>query len=217
MTFGRDGNLFVSLVRPKGRRDQLLFSPEGGKTPMRKGLTLTAVAALAFSIMSGHADGQKPRTVKQQSEYDRQAAIVAEAEKLQGVWTLDSKEVEGKPEPAVGASRTELSIHRTDFKLVYYHQKKGDPPALPAQVDGGRFKLVPLKNGTAIDFLSSVHTSGGKEQEQLGIYSLEGNVLTICVAPHGSKERPKGFSTKGTKNTTYVLVKKRDKIGKGAA
>jgi uncharacterized protein (TIGR03067 family) len=176
---------------------------------MRWILTLAAAGALAFPIMPGHADEQKLPTDQQQSEYDRQAVIVAEAEKLQGIWTFDSKEVEGTPEPAVGASRTELTIRCTDFQLVYYHRKKGDPPALPKQVDGGRFKLVPSKNGAAIDFLSSVNTSGGKEQEQFGIYSLEGNVLTICVAPHGSKERPKSFCTKGTKNSTSVFVKKR--------
>jgi uncharacterized protein (TIGR03067 family) len=144
------------------------------------------------------------------TEYDRQAVIVPEAIKLQGTWVLDSTEEEGKSRPALGkGERGEvlLSVWGTNFSLLDYRQREGDPPALPRTIEAGKFKIVPAKKGPVIDLLSSMNWAAGKERK--GRYEFQGDVLRLCVSPPGGKDRPKSVATKGTRNTTYVFVRRR--------
>ncbi len=144
------------------------------------------------------------------TEYDRQAVIVPEAIKLQGTWVLDSTEEEGKSRPALGkGERGEvlLSIGGTNFSLIDFRQREGDPPSLPRTIEAGKFKIVPAKKGPVIDLLSSMNWAAGNERK--GRYEFQGDVLRLCVSPPGGKERPKSVATKGTKNTTYIFVRRR--------
>ena len=114
----------------------------------------------------------------------------------QGVWQVTSFMRNGKET----AKETVDSIERmVDGKHVVWKR------------DGKRFagttvELNPEINPKTLD----VSPDGGtmKGEKLLGIYKLEGDILTICMAPKG-KDRPAKFEAiPGTDDTLMVFKKK---------
>ncbi|HEX4608681.1 MAG TPA: TIGR03067 domain-containing protein [Urbifossiella sp.] len=60
-------------------------------------------------------------------------------------------------------------------------------------VEKGTFKLNPKAKTPTIDYDITEGTHKGKRQ--LGIYKLDGDTLTLCLAEEGAKARPTKFGT----------------------
>jgi uncharacterized protein (TIGR03067 family) len=75
------------------------------------------------------------------------------------------------------------------------------------EVENGTYKLDAAKKPAAIDLIIG---KGGKDEgkTQLGIYKLEGDVLTVAIAEANSKTRPSSFEgVKGVEVTTLKRAK----------
>jgi uncharacterized protein (TIGR03067 family) len=121
-------------------------------------------------------------------------AIKKELEKLQGTWQLVSAETDGKPAPEETIKKVKVVIQGAKH-TVYFGEEviakeiafQIDPSADPKTVDDT------LPDGKMIH----------------GIYELDGDTLTSCVAAV-DKERPTEFVSKpGTGHTLRVF--KREK------
>jgi uncharacterized protein (TIGR03067 family) len=69
----------------------------------------------------------------------------------------------------------------------------------------GTIKLDPTKKPKTMDI---THTKGpDKDKQQFGIYKLEKDKLTICVAHPGKpvEDRPTGFTTKDSDHVLFVF------------
>jgi uncharacterized protein (TIGR03067 family) len=108
---------------------------------------------------------------------------------IQGTWSLTALEVNGKP---IGDS-----VRGTGIKVIVgknntiTFQGKPTSDKDKAAPLTGTFKLDPAQKPKTID--TTVKTEGKDTVEQ-GIYQLEGDTLTLCMARAGA-ERPKEFKT----------------------
>jgi uncharacterized protein (TIGR03067 family) len=115
----------------------------------------------------------------------------AELKKLEGVWIVESHEHGGKKTPAKKLITWNLTVKgdrfttREGLELLDESEVKLNPKA----------RTIDLKLTAGPD----------KGQTVLGIYKLEGGVLTVCVAEPG-KPRPGAFAAKeGTGATLFVF------------
>jgi uncharacterized protein (TIGR03067 family) len=97
-------------------------------------------------------------------------------EALQGKWEMTASELDGKKQ-AVGQVRTVKGS-------AYSIEKDGKV------LGKGTLKLDSSASPKAID----ITREGGKPR--LGIYTIDGDVQKVCIAPEG-KDRPKEFTSKG--------------------
>jgi uncharacterized protein (TIGR03067 family) len=115
-------------------------------------------------------------------------AIKRETAKFQGTWKFVSMEVEGKKKPDA-----DFNKYTVVLKAHRWAVSEGDKIA--AEVI---FKLDPAKKPKAIDLVDA------KNKRLIrGIYSLEGDKLTVCDRGSEKGERPSEFTTKA--NTGLVL------------
>ncbi|MEI6540943.1 MAG: TIGR03067 domain-containing protein [Planctomycetota bacterium] len=119
----------------------------------------------------------------------------ADADAIQGVYTMLSGEVKGEKlsEQTVTTAQTTVEGNRHTVNV-------GDDTII------GTHKLNPSKTPKEIE---STDTEGAfKGKTYLGIYKLENGVWTVCFAAPG-KDRPKEFTTKsGTGELMHVWKKK---------
>jgi uncharacterized protein (TIGR03067 family) len=115
-------------------------------------------------------------------------------ESFQGKWKLVASEVGGMKLPEEGGTWVVKDNH--------YTFRAGD------QTEKGTIKLDPGKKPAAIDLEITEGMDKGKTQ--VGIYKLEGDKLTVCVARAGDKERPTEFKTKeGTQELMFVFQREK--------
>jgi uncharacterized protein (TIGR03067 family) len=119
-----------------------------------------------------------------------------ELDRLQGTWQVVSLEVNGEKAPAEALK---------DFKLLI----KGDRAShqVGETTEESLLKLDPSRNPRTVDFVIVGGTDKGKTM--LGIYKLEGDMLTFCVAQPGT-DRPREFGSK-PKSNIGLIVLRRDK------
>jgi uncharacterized protein (TIGR03067 family) len=124
-----------------------------------------------------------------------------ELERHQGTWRATSSIYEGQEAPA----EIVRSITRTVEKDHVVWKRDGKSFA------GTRIELDPARDPRTIDVIPD----GGKDRGEhvLGIYKLEGDRLTICMAAPG-KPRPNEFKAdKGSGWTLRTFT--REKAGQG--
>jgi uncharacterized protein (TIGR03067 family) len=120
-----------------------------------------------------------------------QDAVRQEKEKLKGTWALVSMEAQGKPVPAADLKVVKYTFEEARFS---YEDGRGGPKE-------GMYTLGSARSPKSID-LSQDGSLAAR-----GIYKLEGDRLTLCLAsPRG--ERPTEFTTKAGVSTVLVVFQR---------
>jgi uncharacterized protein (TIGR03067 family) len=120
---------------------------------------------------------------------------VDELQDFQGTWQAVWLAEDGRKMTAEEVKRTRLTIsaNRYTFHLGDYD--------LHGVID----RIDRTRNGGAVDFVAE--GPGGAGKTCLGLYLLEEDELTVCVAPPG-RERPTSFAPKrGSGHSLYLLKK----------
>jgi uncharacterized protein (TIGR03067 family) len=116
---------------------------------------------------------------------------------LLGEWTGEKAETGGMPLPVpVGGMTMEF---KPDGKVVM--TDAGKPP------EEGGYKADPKKDPHEIDIVPPA--AGGKVMTMLGIYKVDGDTLTVCLAAAG--ERPKKFESAAGQATLLLTFKRAKK------
>jgi uncharacterized protein (TIGR03067 family) len=153
--------------------------------PVRK----AAAAAGFISLILALAGAAAQKAPDPKSDRDKAA--------LQGTWKWQSAALAGDPFPA-----SEVRLMAMTFK--------GDQ-VMPSSdpTDMATFLLDPSKSPATIDFVDR-----GKSVD-LGIYKIEGDVLTICMAlAQTRRPRPAAFDSTRENGALLIVMKKPPAPGK---
>jgi uncharacterized protein (TIGR03067 family) len=123
-------------------------------------------------------------------------------DKLQGSWDIVALQVDGVVMPQMFIWSEKPTTVFTGDKFRVRIAGKGLLPA--GQSSDSTFRLDPSQKPKAIDVTEEGHDG---LQTLKGIYMLDGDSLTICVAFKG-EDRPKEFKVKA-KSSTMLMVLKR--------
>jgi uncharacterized protein (TIGR03067 family) len=128
------------------------------------------------------------------AEKPRGDAVKKELKKFEGTWKIVSLEVEGMKLPAKAFEGARLII-------------KGDAFTMKEEkvTHKGTFKVDPTKKPKMIDLIFTEGPAKGKTL--LGIYELEGDTYTICLAVKG-KKRPTTFTGKAGTDFGLEVLKR---------
>jgi uncharacterized protein (TIGR03067 family) len=119
-----------------------------------------------------------------------------DADRIQGTWVPVSAEREGQKEDPAKFE---------EVKLIFAAGGKGTVRKGGMEMEF-QYTLDPAKKTREIDLKA---TEDGKEETHKGIYKLDGDTLTLCIA-HPPEDRPTDFTTQvGSKR--QIIVLKRDK------
>jgi uncharacterized protein (TIGR03067 family) len=128
-------------------------------------------------------------------EYRRENPDAKEAERLQGDWSCQSAERDGKPLP--GATVKKLRLVLTAEKYSTY---RGQDTLFE-----GTYKLDTAKKPAEIDIVATEGESKG--QTAKGIYHVDGDTLKLCYGAPG-KDRPKEFKAESESGVTLAVWKR---------
>jgi uncharacterized protein (TIGR03067 family) len=117
-------------------------------------------------------------------------------DKLQGTWARVSEVKDGKASPEEAVKKTKLTIKGDKYTLRMGDDKRS-----------GTLKVDASKSPATIDIMSEDGPNKGKTLQ--GIYKVEGDTLTYCIAPPG-RERPTAFESKSGSGV-MLYVNKREK------
>jgi uncharacterized protein (TIGR03067 family) len=139
-------------------------------------------ALLLFTVLPAGELGQ-----------DKPDPSAKERARLQGAWTVVSHEANGKKSKAATIAGWKLTVSGDRMTTR-------DGTEL---LDESTFRLRPAATPRGIDLKLTAGPDKGKQVK--GIYKLDGDSLTICVAEPG-KERPKAFKTsEGSGHMLFVF------------
>jgi uncharacterized protein (TIGR03067 family) len=219
MIFQKDGR-FTVVQRPGITHGTFKVNP--GHTPKQydvrietgrlKGISVPAIYELAGDTLticmplggserptvleSKPSDGHLFEVFKRERETVKEALIAAGHRDLTGTWQAEAYALDGKPASADDLKKIQLVFDAegntkalNDGKLFIASSTKIDPTASPATID------ITFTGGE------------GKGGTALGIYKLEGNLLTICRAAPG-KPRPTEFSSNPGSDLTLMSYRK---------
>lgn len=111
--------------------------------------------------------------------------------KFEGDWTFTAWEASGQTLP-----QEALDIAKWSVKGDKYTFEMGEVK------EEGTIKLDPAKKPATIDF--AITSGNDKGKDQPGIYKVDGETITICLARPGGKDRPTDF--KSTEENGFILV-----------
>ena len=133
---------------------------------------------------------------KPQDEDAKKAELARELARFQGTWQLVSAESEGKKAPEENVKQVTITIKGNTHTVRF-----GDEVV----AHGVTFEIDPAK--TPKWATDTINEGPGKGKQILGIYKIEGDMLTSCVAPVG-KERPAEFVAKEGSGHTLRVFKR---------
>jgi uncharacterized protein (TIGR03067 family) len=117
---------------------------------------------------------------------------------INGKWTAIGQIVDGKKIPG--------DLIEKEMNVLVFKDGKYTEMVMGKNIESGTYKIDAARTPATIDFTILEGTAKGKTQ--LGLIKLDGDVLTLALAQHGSTDRPKNFE--GT-DGTFVTTLKRDK------
>lgn len=109
----------------------------------------------------------------------------ADLDKLQGAWSLTSLEVDGQEVPAIALNDSRIIVKGTEFTSTSMGAKYK-----------GELDLDPRKKPKTLDLIFTSRPEKGNRNR--GIYKLDGDTWTICLATRGDTRPTKFATTPGT-------------------
>jgi len=123
-------------------------------------------------------------------------------DRLQGTWNVVSLESDGQKMPATAFSGARIVVNGREFKSL----------GMGATYEG-TLEVDAASTPKAFDLLFTAgHAEGHRN---LGIYQLDGDIWTICLATRGNK-RPKKFETKAGTGFALETLERNSVAGKSA-
>jgi uncharacterized protein (TIGR03067 family) len=116
---------------------------------------------------------------------------------FEGEWQFSSWEQGGTELP-----KEFLDAAKWKVKDGKYTFSAGD------QTEEGTIKLDPEKKPATLDF--EITAGNDKGKTQVGIYKVEKEAITLCLARPGEKDRPTEFSSAGDKGFILIVMKRKD-------
>jgi uncharacterized protein (TIGR03067 family) len=116
---------------------------------------------------------------------------------LEGTWQVESAKMDGQEFSGDDVADSRLVVQGDRYKQQEKDQVKED----------GVIKLDPAQSPKAIDL--RIMSGDDKGKTQLGIYKLDGDTLTVCLAKAGDKDRPKEFATKQGSGVLRIVFKRK--------
>jgi uncharacterized protein (TIGR03067 family) len=120
-------------------------------------------------------------------------------EGLQGTWTLETFNLDGKPAPAELVKAITFVFKDNTYTI----NMEGK------EVETGTFKLDSSKKPKTVDF--EIKSGNDKGKKQPGIYELDGDTFKLCMAFPGGTDRPKELAAKADTKTIYSVLKRQKK------
>jgi uncharacterized protein (TIGR03067 family) len=111
--------------------------------------------------------------------------------KFEGEWVFSAWDHAGNPLPAEARETAKWTIKGEKYTFEFNDLK-----------EEGTIKLDPGKKPATIDLAITEGEDKGKSQ--VGIYKMDGDTITVCLAPPGAKDRPTEF--KSTEENGYILA-----------
>jgi uncharacterized protein (TIGR03067 family) len=111
--------------------------------------------------------------------------------KFEGDWTFTAWVSSGQTLPQEALDMAKWSVKGDKYTFEMGEQK-----------EEGTIKLDAAKKPATIDFAITAGNDKGKDQP--GIYKVDGDTITICLARPGGKDRPTDF--KATEENGFILV-----------
>jgi uncharacterized protein (TIGR03067 family) len=148
------------------------------------------VMAASLSIAADNSELLKPG--KNDAKED---AVNKDRSKLQGTWTCQSAQRDGKPVPEGTVKQLRLVLTKDK-----YATHKGEELLFESE-----YKIDPEKKPKEIDIIATEGENKGKPAR--GIYLLEEDTLKLCYTMPG-KERPKEFESKAGTGATFAVWKR---------
>jgi uncharacterized protein (TIGR03067 family) len=117
---------------------------------------------------------------------------------IQGVWSYESMEWNGKKIPAEQIKESTITIEGNKFTV-----KRGKEVA-----QAGTLKFDSIKSQKIFD--ATVTEGEGKGSVMLGIYKIDGDSITVCMNYSGT-ERPTAYKTAEQSESVLVTAKRAKK------
>jgi uncharacterized protein (TIGR03067 family) len=152
--------------------------------------------AMAYQLLRREAEALIP------ADDPNRDAVIKEMAKLEGTWKIVSIEIDGRKNSE--AAMKEFHEHSEVLKGDQWTAYHGDKIAAQQT-----FRLIPTKSPKTIDIFDTNKTLLWR-----GIYSLDGDTLTICFRQPDKGERPTEFLSRPGSGSV-MLVMKRAKVNDG--
>ncbi|MFO0950667.1 MAG: TIGR03067 domain-containing protein [Isosphaeraceae bacterium] len=156
----------------------------------RTPLSRSTAALIALACWHAAAAAQLP------DESEDSPAVKADVERLQGLWKLESLEVNGKKAPD----------DQIRSWILVIEGKQYNPGSRETSVEYS-FRLDPTLTPKAIDLIP--HEGPMKGRSLRGIYSVSDEAFILCRALGSDSERPAGFNTRPESGLVKVVWKRR--------
>lgn len=153
--------------------------------PARVGGMLLGFAVLVLGGPAPRDDGRRDDPL-----------VESEMRRLQGIWTLDSMEIDGRP----------ASEEQTRGWILVIEGDQYNPGSGQTSVEY-TFRIDPHRNPKGIDLVPHDGTHRGRTLR--GVYEIRGETLVICRVRFPEGERPAGFATRIESGLVTTVWKRR--------
>jgi len=187
------GNTNLCIYDLKGEVWKLCIATRGSERPAK--FAAPVGSGIAVETLRRAAAGQAATPAARAASADASGGG-GSATEIEGDWAMVSLVQDGKPLDPSMVKWVSRTMHRSRTTVT----------AGPNTMLNAEFTCDPAANPKTIDY--TLLAGANKGQKQLGIYELDGDVLSICMAAPG-KGRPTEYSSSNGDGATYSVWRRK--------